>query len=351
MSDNDFFFFSFFSSSLTPFSDLYAHFVASFESKLAPVRRAQLAVASANATSDVSAATALLDGLLAKLDKSEQAARAFIHVALGEAKLRGGELKQAKALLEQAKALIDAVHVAPGTADGGADSLVPAAYFRALFQLHKARNDALAFYGAAVQYLAHEPVAALSPATQLALATDMALAALSSDKIHNFGELLNHPLFAAIQHSWLGELLSAVNVGDIAAYERILAQHAADVAAQPALVAGAQTLRQKVSLLALMTLALGRSARDRTLSFAEIAAATRLPLDEVELLLMKALALELIRGTIDQVDETVTISWVQPRVLDAKQLDVVAARLQDWSTLVASQLAALHAQMPNGLIQ
>jgi hypothetical protein len=38
-------------------------------------------------------------------------------------------------------------------------------------------------------------------------------------------------------------------------------------------------------------------------------------------------------------------------VLDAKQLDVVAARLQDWAALVTTQLTALKQQMPNGLIQ
>jgi 26S proteasome regulatory subunit N9 len=331
---------------------LYSHFIASFESKLAPVKRASFAAAASRASPDHGVGTALLDALLLKFDKSELAARALVHVALAELQLRPhGDLKQCKALLELAKVGIDAVQVAPGSADGAADSLVPAAYYGTLFALHKRRHDSLAFYDAAVKFLAHQPLDALAPSAQLALATDMALAALSGDKIYNFGDLLNHPVFAAIKQSWLGQLLSAVNVGDIATYERILAAHSADVAAQPALAASAQTLREKVSILALMTLALGGSARDRTLTFAEIATATHLPLNEVELLLMKALALELIRGTIDQVDETVTITWVQPRVLDAKQLDVVAARLQDWAALVTTQLTALKQQMPNGLIQ
>merc|ERR1712146_409311 len=123
--------------------------------------------------------------------------------------------------------------------------------------------------------------------------------------------------------------------------------HQAEVAKEAALADG-QTLREKVSILALMTLALGRPARAGPLPFTEIANAARLEVSEVELLLMKALALGLIRGSIDQVDQNVVISWVQPRVLDASQLDVIQSRLEDWSKLVGAQLAALEAQLPAG---
>lgn len=48
-------------------------------------------------------------------------------------------------------------------------------------------------------------------------------------------------------------------------------------------------------------MAFNRASTARTLSFAEIAAAARVPLADVELLVMKALAENLIRGHIDQV--------------------------------------------------
>jgi len=35
---------------------------------------------------------------------------------------------------------------------------------------------------------------------------------------------------------------------------------------------------------------------------------------------MKALSLELVRGSIDQVGQEVTMTWVQPRVLDLTQV-------------------------------
>jgi 26S proteasome regulatory subunit N9 len=43
-------------------------------------------------------------------------------------------------------------------------------------------------------------------------------------------------------------------------------------------------------------------------------------LEEVEFLVMKALSRGLVRGSIDQVNQLVSITWVQPRVLDRKQV-------------------------------
>lgn len=63
-----------------------------------------------------------------------------------------------------------------------------------------------------------------------------------------------------------------------------------------------------------------RPATDRQLSFEEIAKETRLPLNEVEHLVMKALAQGLVRGAIDQVSEKVHMTWVQPRVLNKQQV-------------------------------
>ena len=65
-----------------------------------------------------------------------------------------------------------------------------------------------------------------------------------------------------------------------------------------------------------------RPANNRQLSFAEIARETRLPINEVELLVMKALAQGLVKGAIDQVSSSVHMTWVQPRVLDTSQVHI-----------------------------
>jgi 26S proteasome regulatory subunit N9 len=45
---------------------------------------------------------------------------------------------------------------------------------------------------------------------------------------------------------------------------------------------------------------------------------------------MKSLSLKLVKGTIDEVHKTVTITWVQPRVLDLTQVTKMRDRVQQW---------------------
>jgi 26S proteasome regulatory subunit N9 len=45
---------------------------------------------------------------------------------------------------------------------------------------------------------------------------------------------------------------------------------------------------------------------------------------------MKAMSLGLVKGSIDQVDELVRITWVQPRSLDKDRLRVMKNKLSKW---------------------
>ena len=59
---------------------------------------------------------------------------------------------------------------------------------------------------------------------------------------------------------------------------------------------------------------------NRRVDFKTIAAAAEIPENEVELLVMKALSKKLVKGTINQIDQIVDFTWVQPRVLDITQV-------------------------------
>jgi len=49
---------------------------------------------------------------------------------------------------------------------------------------------------------------------------------------------------------------------------------------------------------------------------------------------MKGLSLGLLKGTIDQVAEIAKIHWVQPKVLDMKQIEGMRQRLREWDASV-----------------
>ena len=85
---------------------------------------------------------------------------------------------------------------------------------------------------------------------------------------------------------------------------------------------------------------------DRSISFDAIASASNLPVDQVELLVMRALSLKLIRGKIDQVDGTIAVEWVQPRVLQQPQIAKMTERLATWTGTVDSTLKFLEGETP-----
>lgn len=99
-------------------------------------------------------------------------------------------------------------------------------------------------------------------------------------------------------------------------------------------------------LLSLMNLVFATPAHERTLPFAAIAERGRIGVEQVEWLLMRAMSLGLIKGVIDEVEQAVNVSWVQPRVLSQPQIATLASRLQGWSAKVQETLLYVEDQTP-----
>lgn len=140
---------------------------------------------------------------------------------------------------------------------------------------------------------------------------------------------LMHPILdslTATQHEWLKRLLFTFNEGSIGKFEAL----APLFPKEPILQDNFPFLRQKICLMALIECVFKRDASNRTMTFQTIAEETRLPVNEVEHLVMKALSLKLIKGSLDQVDEKAVITWVQPRVLSREQIGSLATRLEQW---------------------
>ena len=97
-----------------------------------------------------------------------------------------------------------------------------------------------------------------------------------------------HPILDALtgtQYEWLKRLLFTFNEGNIGKFEAL----APLFSKEPILQENLSFLRQKICLMALIESVFRRNAYDRTLSFQTIAEETRLPLHEVEHLVMKGL--------------------------------------------------------------
>ena len=193
----------------------------------------------------------------------------------------------------------------------------------------KANADFGAYYRNALLYLACIDTASLPEQEARSRAYDLSIAALISESIYNFGELLLHPILSTLSstpHAWLRDLLFAFNRGDLAAYN-VLEGH---MSKAPLLEQHKNFLYQKISLAALTEAVFRRPPHDRAMSFQTISDETNVAAAEIEILIMKALSLGLLRGHIDQVAEVARINWVQPKVLDLGQVDGMRGRLREW---------------------
>lgn len=319
--------------------DLYDKIVRPVAKHMNPLKHAHIAVVASRQHKSAAEACAFLTELATALDKDEaRDAYVLARIEAAHFQLLLGQVAEARAAMDECARYLDAL--------GVVEPVVHASYYRVCGNYYKSTAEYAAYYRTFLRYLACIDVdTELSTEERVESAHDLALAALLGDSIYNFGELLQHTVLASLQgseHMWLSSLLHAFHTGDIGAFEALVPQ----LEREPILATHIAFLRQKMCLMALVEHVFHRSPADRMLSFETIAAATRIPVHEVEHLIMKALALGLVRGTIDQVGQLVHITWVQPRVLDHAQSEALLARLDDWCKRVEDVREYVYKQAP-----
>ena len=338
---------------------LYDRVVLSVDKKLNQLTLARIAsaVADATAPTDGDSARTVLENLLAdKRERLGPSAALYVEAKLALLGLgllsRGApgvdgpkHLASTKELLRKNEKVLAEQAVGGGGAGGGGGgdaqsdiAVVLSAHYECAMVYRKAVGPPEAYYREAVQYLHYAPLDALPADERLALATDLSMAALTGDGVYNFGEVVQHPILQCLvgtANAWLVELMEASAAGDVAAFKAVSTRHAAEIAAQPALTGRAQMVQEKITLLAMVHMIFERPSSERTLRLADIALRIEMAEDQVELVVMRALSLGLIRGSMDQVDGIVEVTWVMPRVLDAAQLSDLAGRFGEWAVKVS----------------
>lgn len=305
--------------------NMYEQFVKRFEKRINQIRFVQFGVAVAKTNPDAEAGLAFLATIQQVVADDKQASLlALLEQIRGRITL--GKLDECKIQVEEAKTQLD------GYAGGIMDSLIYSSFHQTAAEYHKAKNNAQEFFNNALLYLTYTPLTEIPALQQVSLASDVGLAALVGRDTYNFGELLQHPIVKVLvgtPHEWIGNMLEAFNHGDIRRFRTIAAESKV-----PVLAENEQFLNEKIRIMAFMEMVFKRDSKDRKITFSEVATACEVKVNEVELLLMKAFSIKVVKGIIDEVDQTVRVKWVQPRVLDNKQITYVSDALRTWSTKV-----------------
>ncbi|RDW73891.1 putative proteasome regulatory particle subunit 1 [Coleophoma crateriformis] len=303
----------------------YKTFILTFADKINQLKLVTLALKASEQCRDSQERLSFLIAAANKVNNpNSQDAYVYATVAVAKVKLELKDLDSARKDLEKSEKILDGFD--------SVETIVHAAFYKVNAQYYQAKLDFAAYYRNALLYLACIDLNDLTPVERKSRAYDLSIAALVSDTIYNFGELLLHPILDSLvkEDAWLRDLLFAFNRGDLAAYD-VLAGH---ISSNPLLSERRDGLRQKIYLAALTETVFRRPPHDRAMSFRTIAEETKVRPDEIEHLIMKALSLGLLRGSIDQVDEIARINWVQPKVLDMTQIGALRSRLQEWDSSV-----------------
>uniref|UniRef100_K3WE44 PCI domain-containing protein n=1 Tax=Globisporangium ultimum (strain ATCC 200006 / CBS 805.95 / DAOM BR144) TaxID=431595 RepID=K3WE44_GLOUD len=325
-------------------SKLYKEFIKTFQDKLNQVRLVVIATEISSQYEDPAQAQEFMELIASQPSvKSNHEASLLCAMQVVKLKLRRGAefYAEVKTVLDEYKPVVEALV--------GAEPVVHASYYQVACAYYGAIGPADKFYKNALMYLAYTQYEDIPAKERFDLAVNLSISALTGDGVFNFGEVIATPILKALEGTdkqWLSDLLHAFNRGDIDQFNDIVGKNQVEFNAQPALSSKKEYVKEKVALLALMVLVFQRPSHERNIAFIEIAEATRLPVAQVEWLVMRALSCKLIKGSIDQVDEIVRVSWVQPRVLDNSQLKELINRLDGWEKKVNSTLLYVEEQTP-----
>ena len=328
------------------FLALYDKVVQSVDKKLNPLSLARIAsdVASSLLFQDSTAATAVLENLQNLPTAATlyvEYKLALIKLKLLEAKGQPVDMNELQEQLKRNALLLQELNFSQDSA------IVHSAHFQCSMTYRKAVGPPETFYKEAISYLNYTAMQDIEDPYQLAI--DLSLAALTGERVFNFGQVVTTPILSVLQntpHAWLVDLMHASAQGDVVQFQTLLQQHAAAIQKEPALVNRAQALQEKITLLALVHMVFERPSSERTLDFREISDRVHFPVDQVELVVMRALSLGLIEGSMDQVDQTLEVTWVLPRVLDKAQLKELSVRFGEWADKVSKTRDYMAEQTP-----
>jgi len=318
---------------------LYDEFISKFETRLSQTHLAQLLSVIGHTYDDNNQALEFFNRILNARNRLGLEASLCIDMDVVLVKLKLGKTDEVKAMLDDAKNKLSSI--------SSSETIVYSKFYRSQSEYLKCVGPPQDFYKSALMFLAYTPVDKLPLAQKYMLATDMALASITGEDIFNFGEVIATPILNCLEgtpNEWLRILVFALNKGDIDGFNTIVDTYSKQYFAQPFLAAKHEFVKKKIVLLSLMNIAFEKHSHDRTLTFTLIAARTKIPIDQVEWVLMKAMSLGLIKGNIDEVEQTVNITWVQPRVLDKEQLGLVREQIDDWTKRVKSAVSTMKDQ-------
>lgn len=189
------------------------------------------------------------------------------------------------------------------------------------------------YFSHTLSYISYTPVNDISPEDRINISMNISIASLIGKDIYNYGEILQTPVFQYLintPYNWLYDLIKVINEGNIDNFNTLIGVHMNEIQKQPALCNKLDIIKQKAVIMALLQLVFNKPSKNRLITFEEVCIATKMPLDQVEYIVMRTMSDGLITGEIDEVNQTINITNLKPKVLNLDEIRSLAAGITMW---------------------
>lgn len=251
----------------------------------------------------------------------------YLNLQISRFYLKLGDYSKAETIIEKLSPKFDS------TSNIIFNQKVNSIYYLTKFEFYKYTKNYNRYYSNGLLYLSSAE--SLNEEEKLQLCYDLCLATLLGDKIYNFGELIMLDILNSIknnqEYNWLYELVINLNSGNLSNFNNCLK---VGYTKCPMLTQYDLFLKQKIMIMSLLELVSLQSTTNKTLKFSQISEFTGAPINDVEHLIIKCFSLNLIKGSINQIDQILLVSWLQPRILNLDQVKVLYNHLTHWDTQV-----------------
>jgi 26S proteasome regulatory subunit N9 len=253
----------------------------------------------------------------------------YLNILEAKARFLNEDYEKGYATLKEAEKVVDSHRSVP--------KIIFASLNNAKFIYHWKKSDFPQFYESVIKFLAYHEERKMGPAERLDLASKTLQAALLSDQILTFGDLLSNSFFQIVadnaQHRYLWQLVEIFNQGQVDKLESFLASAHSGFGQDPLLSHHVEKLRRKIRVISLYDSVFfsQKSFSQQHMTFNEIAHIAKIDKSAVEKLIVHVLSIGLLRGYVDEANELFYITGLKPQDLDLPRLKQLRDKFDNWS--------------------
>lgn len=314
--------------------NFYNKFVQKFGCSLDPLHRAQIVYLVSQDCSSPQAAIQFLEENLSK-SKEFKDAYNWLSLQIASKYIINGEFETA---------LQKVYHISLDLNEHS-NLTVRSLYYKVKSMLDKAQGDYDTFYKDALYYLSTTP-----NAQDIVIAYDLCEAALISKSVCSFGELAAHPILETLkngENKWIYELILLLDNGSPEIIDQFESQYLPIIKSKSHFSKFMNDIKFKVTISVLTQLIFSKPFESRIFTFEEVSSVCKIPKDQVEIVVLRALSAQIIKGFIDEIDERIVVTWCKPKALSRVRLEHLKAQIDRWIQRVHEQRVLLDMRSQN----